>query len=115
MTRAEIIAALKEAKGQMPARAASEFSMIAVKALGFNSDGAYQLLYSALSDEHPWSLAFAVMLVEREKPGWRWEVASESGDFAACAFISGDDDSEMSSAYGATPAIALVIALIGGE
>jgi hypothetical protein len=111
MTRAEIIAKLKEAKGPMPAKAASEFAMETVKTFGFTTDGAYQLLYSALTDEHPWSLAFAVMLSEHEKPGEWISITFNSSQENAAEAAIGANYSER----GATPAIALVIALIGGE
>lgn len=110
MTRAEIIAKLKKAKRKM---SVWESSMIADASKAFfKLPDSYCFLEAALYQN---SLDAAISLVEREKPGWRWEIASESGDFAACAFISGDDDSEMSSAYGATPAIALLIALLSAD
>lgn len=65
------------------------------------------------------SLDAAVALVEKMLPGWNFTVASTKvpgdarpwADVASPAWIAGENDAEQGEGYGATPAIALLIAL----
>lgn len=108
MTRAEIIAKLKEAKGPDRKIDAAVFRYFA------KAPKEHWFSYGAdhfTDDTCPkvtFSLDAAIFLVEREKPGARItiHIGPDGGEAAIGANYS---------ERGATPAIALVIALIGGE
>jgi hypothetical protein len=110
MTQAEIIAKLKEAKGPDRKIDAAVFRYFAKAP----DEHWYQYGDDYLNDTNcpkvTSSLDAAISLVEREKPGWTWEVASGGRAFIYC-----EDELAAKMVKAATPAIALVIALIGGE
>jgi len=111
MTRAEIIAKLKEAKG--PLSPEDSFKM-ADEILAFMpGENYFSDIMRALNRPHPISLAFAISLVEREKPGWQKNIVDYSGAAPAKACIG----SSISGTWheGATPAIALVLALLSAD
>jgi hypothetical protein len=111
MTQAEIIAKLKEAKGPDRKIDAAVFRYFAKAP----DEHWYQYGDDYLNDTNcpkvTSSLDAAISLVEREKPGeWISITFNSSRENAAEASIGANY-----SERGATPAIALVIALIGGE
>ena len=108
MTRAEIIAKLKEAKG--PDRNLdSVIHWFFLKGVGTGHYGT--------QPEYTSSLDAAISLVEREKPGCDWGVTNgnKRHEIGLHAWLRPRGAIKQSTGTGATPAIALVLALIGGE
>lgn len=116
MTRTEIIAALKEAKGPFDAKEATDLAFhVAYKFKGFTHH--VHLIRMALEKSNLLSMDFscsaAIALVERVRPGWHWSIYDSNGAGKAEAQIEPPEFSyDPFEGEAATPAIALVLALL---
>jgi len=114
MTRTEIIAALKEAKGPFDAKEATDLAFhVAYKFKGFTHH--VHLIRMALEETNPllmdFSCSAAIALVERVRPGWGRRIFSYMGHHEAEIWEQNAPRPQFSG-VGATDAIALCIALL---
>ena len=111
MTRSELIAALREAKGAIQG---IEAINLCVNAEGvFECDDESLRLFMIAIDDDMRAIGAAVALVERVRPGWHWATATLPNNKAMAAIGNlADRGKEPPTLEAATPAIALLIALL---
>lgn len=109
MTRTEILNALRNAKGPMTYEEVHPITGALKKSSMLYDLHDMVMFRNALIDPHPKSLASAIALVERVRPGE--ECVIRTGPKCCAGLIGSNADAKS----GATPAIALLIALLSVE